>query len=383
MLLRTTKKSVSIAVSPSEPNPTDALHSVNDGVYIVNPERRIVYWGRSAERITGWCAEEVLGMRCSDNLLCHYDKDGHPLCGQEHCPLHRAMVTGTGSSKPLLVYTRHKNGREVPLHVSVAPVRNRDGHITGGVETFRDLTSQQKDFQRVKKIQSLSFRDKLPPDAPVRVRSHHIPCDLLGGDYYAVGRLDENLYGFLLGDVAGHGVAAALYTMYLSSLWQRHAPLVQSPAVFAQIVNRELCDLIREEEPFAACLCGVMDVAKRQVRLTAAGNPPPLLVRRGGRFEIIACSGLPFGLDRNASGYDEIHVPVHSGDRLLMFTDGVTEVHIESDRYLNTDGLIDVLQTLGYPDTDVSFLEIEKELLRRSDGIRFADDITFLELLYR
>lgn len=364
------------------PSPIDALNSINDGVYIVDPERRIVYWGKSAERITGWTAEEVVGKHCFDNLLCHYDKDGHHLCGGEHCPLHRAMVTEQGSIKPIHVYTRRKDHQEVLLQVSVAPIVNEAGQVTGGVETFRDLTDEYKDLQRVKKIQSLALREDLPADAPVAVRSRYIPCELLGGDYYAVGRLDENLYGFLIGDVTGHGVAAALYTMYLSSLWQRHSPLLQSPSAFAGVVNRELCDLIREEDPFAACVCGVLDMEKREVRLSGAGNPPPLIVRQGGEFETTACFGLPFGLDRNMN-YEEIASPLQCGDRVLLFTDGATEVQLAPGTFLNEEGLIDVLKSLGYPAEGVSFNDIIRELLRRSDRIRFSDDITFLELLVR
>ena len=67
-------------------------------------------WSKSATRITGWSAEEVIGRRCLDNILCHIDKDGHHLCGEEYCPLHRAMVTGKENLEPLLVYARHKGG---------------------------------------------------------------------------------------------------------------------------------------------------------------------------------------------------------------------------------------------------------------------------------
>lgn len=364
------------------PDPTDALNSINDGVYIVDLTRKITYWGRSAERITGWSAREVVGKHCFDNLLCHYDKDGHHLCGGNHCPLHRAMVTEQGSGQPIHVFIQRKDGKEVLLQVSVAPVRDRGGRITGGVETFRDLTDEYKDFQRVKKIQSLALRPDLPEEAPVGVRSHYIPCELLGGDYYAVGRLDENLYGFLVGDVTGHGVAAALYTMYLSSLWRRHAPLLQHPSAFADVVNRELCELIQEAEPFAACVCGVLDVGEREVRLVGAGNPPPLLVRNEGEMEELYCSGLPFGLEPEMR-YQEVSSPLRRGDRVLLFTDGAVEVQIAPRTFLNLEGLIDVLQSLEYPSKEVSFVDIEKELLQRSDRIRFSDDVTFLELHYR
>ncbi len=81
-------------------SPQAILDSVNDGIYVVDTDRRIVYWSKSAERITGWQAADIVGKRCCDALLCHEDKDGRRLCGEEHCPLHRAMVTNQSSTRP-------------------------------------------------------------------------------------------------------------------------------------------------------------------------------------------------------------------------------------------------------------------------------------------
>ncbi len=86
------------------------LDSLGDGVYVCDRERRIVHWSTSAERITGWTREDVVGRRCLDNILCHIDKDGHRLCGKEFCPLHRSMVTGTASNVPLIVFAKTKDG---------------------------------------------------------------------------------------------------------------------------------------------------------------------------------------------------------------------------------------------------------------------------------
>ena len=64
----------------------EIIDSLSEGVYVCDLERRITYWSRSAERITGWAAEDVVGTQCFDGILCHIDKDGHQLCGEEYCP---------------------------------------------------------------------------------------------------------------------------------------------------------------------------------------------------------------------------------------------------------------------------------------------------------
>ena len=62
------------------------LDSLSDGVYLTDRKRRVVYWNRAAQEITGYEAEEILGKRCSDDLLVHVDERGEPMCGPS-CPL--------------------------------------------------------------------------------------------------------------------------------------------------------------------------------------------------------------------------------------------------------------------------------------------------------
>ncbi len=360
-------------------DPRAVLDSLNDGLYVADRDRRIVYWGKSAEKITGWQAGDVLGKRCADDVLCHIDKDGHQLCGEEHCPLYRAMVTGQGSTTPVILFARGRDGRRIPMQISVAPVRDSAGEVIGGVETFRDLSGKFHDLRRVKKIQSLALRKEVPADSRIRISTHYVPHDIIGGDYYAMAQLDADRYGFLIADVTGHGVAAALYTMYLSSLWEANRQLITTPGEFAATVNRSLCDLIKEEEPFAAALCGVLDLSRGELRMAGAGNPPPILIRNGNEYEQLNCSGLPLGLMEEA-GYEETVVNVRSGDCLLFFTDGAIEISLPGGGYLDSDGLVAVLKGLGYPNSNVTLAAIEEELLRRSDRIRFDDDLTLLEM---
>ncbi|MBA7479299.1 hypothetical protein ES707_14733 [subsurface metagenome] len=355
------------------------LDSLNDGIYVVNRDREIVYWGKSSQRITGWTSEDVLGKRCSDGILCHVDKDGHQLCGEEHCPLHRAMVTGKSSTSPIILFAQSKDGRRVPLRVSVSPIWNAQGEVTGGVETFHDLSAEINDLERVKRIQSVSLGGEIPDDPRIQFRTHYVPHDVIGGDYYAFRRIDKNRYGFLLADVTGHGPPAALYTMCLSSLWLSNQDLISSPVEFARKASADLCELVAEEIAFAAAVCGVIDLKQNTLRLAGAGNPPPLVARAGGQWEELDCPGLPLGLVGGAD-YEETCLEMHRGDCLLLFTDGAVEVHDADGRQLGTDGLTKILKELGYPRAGASFEAIEEEMLKFSNRIRFDDDLTFLEI---
>ncbi|UCG32989.1 MAG: SpoIIE family protein phosphatase [Phycisphaerales bacterium] len=356
------------------------LDSVSDGLYVTDVSREIIYWNDAAERMTGWSAADIIGKRCYDDVLCHVDKDGHRLCGEEFCPLHRAIVTGQSSTVPFVVFARHKNKSErVPLRVSVAPVRARSGKVIGGVETFRDASHEVRDINRAKAIQSLSLQRELPQDPRVRFRVQYIPHDVIGGDYYAVAPLDSDRYGFLLADVTGHGVPAALYTMFLRSLWESTNALLTEPGEFARSMNEHLCHLIREAEPFAAGVCGVLDLTNKRLRLVGAGNPSPFLIRADGVWQHLDAAGFPFGMLGEAD-YEEHVVEVSSGDCLLFYSDGAVEIRTPAGSLLGVEGLEKVLKALGYPLAEVELAAVEQELLACSDCIRLEDDLTLFEI---
>lgn len=360
-------------------NAEQVLESINEGLYVTDTSRRIVYWGRAAERITGWPASEVIGKPCHEGVLCHIDKDGHQLCGEEHCPLHRSMVTGQSSTVPITVFARTKSGGRVPMQVGVAPLLDREANIVGGVETFRDLSQEFADISRARKIQLLALGQALPSDARIGFKAHYIPHDMIGGDYFAAETLAPNQHAFLLADVMGHGVPAALYTMFLHSLWEGHKQLLLNPPRFAHELGTQLHHLIREMGPFVVALCGVFDLDRGVLRLVGAGNPAPLVVRANGAWEEPEATGLPLGLDPETE-YEETVVPLANGDHVLFFTDGAIEVSGAHGGQLGKDGLRRVLREAGYPREGVVFNAIESRLLAASDRIRFDDDLTFIDV---
>jgi PAS domain S-box-containing protein len=356
------------------------LDSLGDGVYVTDLERKITYWNKAAERITGWGPTDIVGCHCFDDILCHIDKDGHQLCGKEHCPLHRSIVTGVGSECPL-VFAKKKDGQRVPVQVTVAPIRNAVGEIIGGVEVFRDITPVFRDLEKAKAIQSISLRHDLPQDTRIHFSTHYIPHDIVGGDYYGIRQLDNDHYGFFLADVMGHGLAAALYTMYLSSLWDRYCPLLKSPSTFAGKIGNALSRIVRGGEAFATGICGLVDVGQRAVIFAGAGNPPALLIHADGQFEQVDCAGLPFGLMEDAP-YDDASLQLRPADRLLFFSDGAIEIHNAENRLLGVDGLIAILKELGYPEGGIRAAAVEEQLLKYSNSVRLEDDLTLVEIRF-
>ena len=134
------------------------LESLPDGVYLVDPERRITYWNRGAEGISGFSASEVLGRRCMDNILQHTDDEGRVLC-HDGCPLAAVMLDGI--PRGMEVYLRHKEGHRVPITVRAEPLRDATGRVVGAVETFADSTPARAIRERNAQLEALAMLDPL------------------------------------------------------------------------------------------------------------------------------------------------------------------------------------------------------------------------------
>lgn len=361
---------------------TEVMSLLVDGAYITDRDRRIVLWNAAAERITGWTAAEVVGRCCRDSILLHVDKDGHALCGEEHCPLHRSIVTNAASAEPLLVFAQHRTGRRVPVEVMVAPVRNHAGEVIGGVELFRDLTAGMQDQLRARQIQEMMVDCTLAGDGGVSFEVLYEPRDLVGGDLYRIERIKDTLYAALVADATGHGVAAALYTMLLRSLWDEHREFLASPAEFVSILNRRLHALMKSEAYFGTAIYATYDSATGELCCVRAGHPAPLLFRKSGAVENIgpACPALGLMLE---SVYRSATTQLEPGDALLLFTDGATEILGHEGDDLNREGLIRLVreQTAGAETPSFQLKKLQEQLLRFSREIHLTDDLTLVKIL--
>lgn len=134
------------------------LDSMTDGVYFVDLDRRITYWNRGAEQITGYSAEQATGHRCSDNLLVHVDEDGRQLC-LCGCPLQATLLDGQDRRSE--VFVRHRDGHRVPVLVRAGPIRDSAGEIVGAVEVFSDNSAAVADRERAESMQRLALLDAL------------------------------------------------------------------------------------------------------------------------------------------------------------------------------------------------------------------------------
>lgn len=133
------------------------LNGVKDGVYFVDKDRKINFWNKSAENITGFSRHEVVNRYCYDNILNHVDENGTQLC-KNGCPLHQTLLDGKERSNT--VYFHHKDGHRVESKVYIMPIYE-DGQIIGAVETFSELLDEELIIKDMEKLKSLAYYDQL------------------------------------------------------------------------------------------------------------------------------------------------------------------------------------------------------------------------------
>jgi len=153
----------------------EIIEQIADGVYILDRERRIVYWNSGAENIAGFSAGEVLGRRCSDNILIHVDERAQPLC-LSGCVACLAMETG--EVREADAYLHHKAGHRVPIHSRVSPLTSSSGEVVGGIEVFHDNRDQVAARRKIEELERLSLLDQLTGIGNRRFGEAHVTSKL-------------------------------------------------------------------------------------------------------------------------------------------------------------------------------------------------------------
>ncbi len=134
------------------------LDNILDGVYFVDRDRKITYWNKGAERITGYESSDVVGSYCCDNLLNPVDVDGNELC-LDACPLSKAMREKKRVERDM--FLSHKDGYRVPVSVRTSPIYDEDGDIIGALEIFSETPDRSSALDKINNLELQAFSDPL------------------------------------------------------------------------------------------------------------------------------------------------------------------------------------------------------------------------------
>jgi len=185
----------------------------------------------------------------------------------------------------------------------------------------RRLLSIEDELAIARQLQLSILPTSVPEIPDVRIAVAYQPMTAVAGDFYEFMPLDPKRIGFLIADVTGHGVPAALIASMIKMATQSVVSQAAEPREVLRRLNRMLFPQLHDQLVSAAYLW--LDTENRQASYSAAGHPP-LLRWREGKLERIESNGLLFGVIADPD-YPVRNLPIRPGDRFLLYTDGVVE----------------------------------------------------------
>lgn len=390
-----------------------AMANTSEGITISDArqaDQPIIYVNSGFERLTGYSAEEVLGRNC--RFLQGPDTDAAVVE-----QLSTGLAQGASMTVELLNY--RKDGTPFWNRLSITAIFDADGALTHYVGVQSDISPLKEtqmqleatteelrrahkkamranqrmkaDLDTAAKIQQalLPSDEDQPEDAPVRFAWRFRPCEELAGDILNVSWLDDRHVAVYVLDVCGHGVAAALLSVTvrrflsarrdsLSLVWDRvpgtNQYTIARPAHVAERLNSRF-PWNPDTAQFFTMLYGVLDCETFEFRYVSAGHPPALYLRPDGETALLGGENLPVGLTTKA--YSDASVQLHPGDRVFLYSDGLTDVMNADEKLFGLAGLTETVRCAD-GNLDETLDRVSEAVNAWGGGRRLADDFTLL-----
>jgi sigma-B regulation protein RsbU (phosphoserine phosphatase) len=242
------------------------------------------------------------------------------------------------------------------------------GHFIG-VE--RRLTALQQELATARQIQFSILPHDPPAARSLAIATRYLPMTEVAGDFFDFAKVDTERCGFLIADVSGHGVPAALVAAMVKVAFQAQACHRETPKQVLAGMNEMLSH--RLERQFVTAGYAFIDTAAGKLRYAGAGHPPLYILSGGGEVHELFAKGLMLGPFPEAQ-YAETEQDLAPGDRILMYTDGIVETFNRQEEEFGEERL----KTLLCKGTELSAEEMADRLLLETKtwaGIREGDSL--------
>lgn len=275
--------------------------------------------------------------------------------------------------------SRHFGEGELELLVSLASVaalRIRNAALAEEAAERRRLESE---LALARRIQLSLLPDALPDVPGYRVAASNEPSRGVSGDYYQVlSRRDGDEIVFMVADVSGKGIGAALLTASLEALSAAPVEDGQEAHVILEKLSR-LLDRRTPPEKYATAIMAILEPSTGQLRIANAGHNPGLLIRRTGAVEELSSTGPPLGLVPDST-YKLVEDSLGEGDTLLLYTDGITEASRPDGEEYELERLKKACLAGRRGSLEALLLAIDEDLGSFAQGEPFGDDRTLVAL---
>lgn len=345
-----------------------ALAASAEGITISDPrlpDNPLIYANEGFERLTGYSVSDVIGRNCRF------------LQGPDTKPetvdiIREAIHADRACTVQILNY--RKDGSPFWNRLSVTPVRDASGMVTNHIGIQSDITAQKEaedqlqeakkelesvnahllqDLEAAAKIQRALLPDKTPEVAGLSVSWAFRPCQELAGDLLGVFQVAPDLVALYVLDVSGHGVGASLLSVSVSRMLSpvpgrsmlfedSRGTRPSRPVHVASRLNAHFPFDERTSQYFTL-VYGLLDIRASTFRYVAAGHPPPIVVPKDGAPSTCETTGPPIGILSDPT-YEDRKIDLAAGDRVVLYTDGITEAESEEGAYFGQERLTNNLR---------------------------------------
>jgi len=253
-------------------------------------------------------------------------------------------------------------------------LRRRDEHVS---ELMDRMDGEQRLAARLQ-------RDFLPRTFPrignISFQALYRPAGYVSGDMYDAMRVDEHHLGFYIADAVGHGMPAALISMFMKNALvtkdvAANGYRVLTPPETLSRLNNSLCEQNLSNSTFATAIYGTIDTRTNTMSLARGGHPKPLLIRDGKAVELDA-DGALLGIFPDES-FASCTVKLEPGDRVFIYTDGVEVAFSESESADDEVWRRTLLDLLDRP-LDQAIAAFNDKLEKSGGSLLPRDDLTIL-----
>jgi sigma-B regulation protein RsbU (phosphoserine phosphatase) len=234
---------------------------------------------------------------------------------------------------------------------------------------------QEQELEKAREIQDGLLPKIISQLKGLEVSGAWQPARVVGGDYFDVVKFSERKLGICIGDVVGKGISAALLMANLQASFRAFASESISPGKLCQKLNEVFSNNLAPDKFVTFCYCTI-DAVDRRLTYASAGHCRPLVLRESGAAVFLNEGGTPLGIfpDRK---YTDTDAQLERGDRMVLYTDGLTEAMDSSEQEFGEQRLVE----LGSRNVALSAAELLRTIMNevsRFSGGSFQDDFTLV-----
>jgi serine phosphatase RsbU (regulator of sigma subunit) len=234
----------------------------------------------------------------------------------------------------------------------------------------------ERDLAAARMVQRFLLPPSVQSGKGFAFKNFYQPAEAIGGDFIDSRLRPDGSLAWMVADVSGHGASAALTSVMVKTIFQHVAPDVAGPAELLTAIERDL-SLASESGQFVTAAAGVFCPVTRTVSLASAGHPMPVLLRDGRARLLETVNDLPLLIEPLQIYSRQTVEALDAGDRLVFYTDGVTEASDPDGNMLGVEGFIPMLEAHS-PLTDGDYLRSLFHAIRGYAQGRLKDDVALV-----